>query len=194
MKMNGFLKFISISLIFTLLLTSINVSVLSGKVVAAEENKSDNYTEEDVEELAHVLEILFDKGIIYDENGVQKGFDRELVKKELSDTEYSDLISDLEDENLLYDSNEELISNNVPIFSIASKTPREAYLDKCITNELSNAFGLAAAKTIIDAIKNKSFKKAAKALLKAGIKGVGVPVTLGYILTSCLIKTDKKFK
>lgn len=200
--MNRFLRFVSFSLVVALLLTTINTTILSGKAAAATvTNDNEDYTEEDVEELAGLLEILFEKGIIYDENGTRKGYDREIFKKELAGTEYSSLIDDFEDENLLLDLDnennftyEELNFSNLPKLRAAGKTPREAYVDQCIVDELNNAFGLAAAKGLVDAIKEKSFKKAAKLLLKAGVKGVGVPVTLGYILTTCLIKGDKKFK
>lgn len=199
MKLNSFLKFVSFSLVFTLLLTSINVSVSSGKVAAAT-NKNGNYTEDDVDELANVLEVFFEKGVIYDEDGTPKGYDRDILKKELSESEYSSLIDYLEDENVLFDSDnesnftyEELDFSDLPKLRAAGKTPKEAYVDNCIVDELNNAFGLAAVTGVVQAIKEKSFKKAAKKLLKSGVKGVGVPVTLGWILSTCLVKADKKY-
>jgi|SRR5699024_1757430 len=150
MRLNFLSKFVLLSMIFTLLLMSVELSLSSGKVAAAEVNKGNNYTEDDVEELATVLEVFFDKGIIYDENGIEKSYDRELLNKELSDTKYSDIISEFEDEGLLYDSDaegnftyEKLDLSNLPTLW-AAQTPREKYVDQCIVSELNDAFGLGA--------------------------------------------------
>ncbi|GAQ18534.1 hypothetical protein OPHB3_2475 [Oceanobacillus picturae] len=200
--MNRFLRFVSFSLVVALLITTINTTILSSKVAAATVTTTDNgdYTQEDVEELAGVLEILFEKGIIYDENGAEIGYDKEIIKEELSGTEYSSWIDEIEEEGLLFNSdnenyfthNELKNNNNSPKLMAAGKSKRDAYLDKCITAKLSESFGPVAITAIVHSIRKKSFIKAAKQLLKMGIKSGGIAISLGWMLSSCIRSADKK--
>lgn len=200
MKINGFLRFVSFSLVVALLLTTINTTILSSKVEAVVNDNYD-YTEEDVEELAGVLEVIFEKGIIYDENGSEIGYDKEIINEELSGTEYSDLIDDFEEKGLFLNSDNknyfsydelENFGDVLPMVQASGKSKRDAYIDNCLVGKLSDSFGVGAITTVVEAIRQKSFIKAAKELLKVGVKGGGIVITLGWMLTSCIASADKK--
>lgn len=200
LKINGFLRFVSFSLVVALLLTTINTTILSSKVEAVVNDNYD-YTEEDVEELAGVLEVIFEKGIIYDENGSEIGYDKEIINEELSGTEYSDLIDDFEEKGLFLNSDNknyfsydelENFGDVLPMVQASGKSKRDAYIDNCLVGKLSDSFGVGAITTVVEAIRQKSFIKAAKELLKVGVKGGGIVITLGWMLTSCIASADKK--
>lgn len=190
--MKSIVKIISLSLVFSLILTTFSWSQTS-----AESNLT--YTEEDVEELANVLEVLFDTGVVYDYDGNIIGFDEEIIEREILDTQYSFLVDDIKELGLIVDNppnNKTELTENYTNYNqvVPFKTKRDAFIDQCILNKLNDSYGIAAATAIITAIKNKQWTNAAKRLIKLGIKSAPTVIiaNLGWILGSCIYAADKK--
>lgn len=190
--MKSIVKIISLSLVFSLILTTFSWSQTS-----AESNLT--YTEEDVEELANVLEVLFDTGVVYDYDGNIIGFDEEIIEREILDTQYSFLVDDIKELGLIVDNppnNKTELTENYTNYNqvVPFKTKRDAFIDQCILDKLNDSYGIAAATAIITAIKNKQWTNAAKRLIKLGIKSAPTVIiaNLGWILGSCIYAADKK--
>lgn len=185
-------KVISLGLIFSLLLTTFS---FSSSKASAESDQA--YTEEDVEELANLLEVLFEEGIVYDYSGSPIGFNKEVLDEKVLTTEYSYLINEFEEEGLIIDTSaqekrfsETLVINEIEL----ARSKRDKFLDQCVAKKLNDSYGIAAATGIVKAIRGKQYTKAAKKILALGVKGTipGIIGTLGWILGSCIYEADKK--
>lgn len=189
--MKGISKVISLSLIFSLLLTSLSISKASAESINLD------YSEEDVEELANLLEVLFEESMVYDNNGSPIGFDKEVLNEKVLTTEYSSLIDDFEEQGLIIDSSDEItesvMSNEFEVMA-KSRSKRDLFLDKCIAGKLNDSYGVAAVSVIITAIHQKQWKIAANRLIRMGVKAAPpvIIANLGWILGSCIYAADKK--
>ncbi|MGX4667806.1 hypothetical protein JNUCC74_01055 [Cerasibacillus sp. JNUCC 74] len=180
-----FLSFI----VFALLITNFSIPVNA--------SEANVYDEKEVEELANVLEILFDKSIVYGIDGGPVGYSRGILEKELSKfPEYIYLIDELEKEGVLIDDNR-LNQSSIQIRSLRRENPKWVnYSERCIRKGLSNAFGPAAITGVWEAIRDGNFKKGAKKLLKLGVKGSipGIMATAMWEVNKCNSKANKKYK
>lgn len=197
-------KLVSLSLIFFLILTSVGTPLFNNKV-SAESNEE--YTEKDVEELAGFLEILFgedgEKYLEYNDYGDFIGIKQEVLEeKGLSNQQHKKLINELEKQNLITSNKVELSSDNN--ISLASKNPvGKKYnpkwvkvRDDCLVNELKTAYGPAAFTAIYKYIKEEAWTKAAKKLLKLGIKGIVPGLISDFLWTVglCADQANKKYE
>lgn len=186
-------KIISLSLVFTLLLTSINLSKTS-----AEANL--DYTEEDVEELANVLEAIFEESIVYNDDDFV-GFKQDVLNNEVLNTEYAEIIDELEEQDLIINNNDKLLIDNnydIGISAIGKKeNPKWTKArDNCFYEKMKDSYGPAALNTIWLYIKNKDWTNAAKKLLKLGVKGnvAGIVTNMMWSIASCGDVASKKHK
>lgn len=189
--MNLLSRVVSLSLVFSLVVTF----SLGQTQVSAESDLT--YTQDDVEELANVLELLFDKGQILDHNGDWIGFDEDILEQELLDTDYSFLVDDLKEQGMIIDDaiNSEIESNiKSTNYSPMAKSPRDAFLDRCVLQKLNDSYGVAATTAIVNAIKNKQWTKAATRLIRLGVRAAPpvIIANLGWIITSCLHEANKR--
>lgn len=184
-----FFRTISITLVVSFILTSLNVQHIKAQKV------DNNYNEKEVQELAAVLELIYDKSAIYDGESEIIGFNKKILENGLKDLpEYNYLIDEFEEGNLLIQTNQS--SSEFSTFAYKRNPKWQQANNKCISRELKSAFGPAAATAIINAVKNKAWKKAAKKLLKLGIKSSlpGLMGTLGYISVKCGEEANMKHK
>jgi hypothetical protein len=181
-----FLSFV----VFALLITSFSIPVNASEANAV-------YDEKEVERLANVLEILFDKSMVYDINGEPVGYSKGILEKELSKfPEYLYLIGDLEKEGVILDDNR-LNQSSIQIRSLRRENPKWVnYSERCFRKGLNNAYGPAAITGVWEAIKKGNFKKGAKKLLKLGVKGSlpGIMATVIWEYNKCNTKANKKYK
>lgn len=93
-----FFRTISITLVVSFILTSLNVQHIKAQ-------KVDN--EKEVQELAAVLELIYDKSAIYDGESEIIGFNKKILENGLKDLpEYNYLIDEFEEGNLLIQTNQ----------------------------------------------------------------------------------------
>lgn len=104
-NMQKMTKFISLSLIVALLLTP-----FSSCKTSAESNV--DYTDEDVEELANVLEAIFEECVVYSDDGNFFGLDQDVLNDKVLNTEYAEIIDEFEEQDLIVDKSLTVIPNN----------------------------------------------------------------------------------
>ncbi|MGM0943134.1 MAG: hypothetical protein ACQEWU_19570, partial [Bacillota bacterium] len=156
-------------------------------------SEADKYDEKEVENLAKVLEILFDKSIVYDNNGTPIGFNKNIVETELSKMpDYNYIIDELEKERLLI---EDKISLS-PMRLLKVNPKWAAAKEACFRKEIKKQYGGAALTSAVDMILNGKWKDGAKKLLKLGVRGSipGIFVTIGLTNGKCGEKASKKYK
>src|SRR5690606_27719784 len=96
-----FFRTISITLVVSFILTSLNVQHIKAQKV------DNNYNEKEVQELAAVLELIYDKSAIYDAESEIIGFNKKILENGLKDLpEYNYLIDEFEEGNLLIQTNQ----------------------------------------------------------------------------------------
>ena len=66
--------------------------------------------------------------------------------------------------------------------------------NKCVGRELKKSFGPIAVTTLYEALRNKQYTKAAKKLIKLGVKGSlpGFVISLAFISNGCNAEATKK--
>ena len=203
-NMQKMTKFISLSLIVALLLTP-----FSSCKTSAESNV--DYTDEDVEELANVLEAIFEESVVYSDDGNFFGLDQDVLNDKVLNTEYAEIIDEFEEQDLIVDKSLTVIPNNrekliidknfdEDVFTINVKRKENpkwtAARDKCFYAKMKDAYGPAAFTAIYTYLKNKDWTNAAKRLLKLGVKGSvpGLAATLMWSIASCGDVASKKHK
>ncbi len=62
------------------------------------------------------------------------------------------------------------VGQGMPDTRTKKQRKRQEYIDNCIGNELSKTYGIKASKSLIQIIKSKDYKKAAKEILKKRLK------------------------
>lgn len=186
--MNRISKNAIIGIIAMLVISAMNLSMLNSKVSAGSEEVY--FTDADVEELAEVLELLFDQSTIT-EDGVIVNYNEDLLHNKLG-LEYPGIARFVENSNP-----GDITTMYIPYEPIGKKqNPKwTAESNKCVLNKLNDSYGPAAATAILDAIMNKNWTKGAKKLLQLGIKGTipGIAANLLWIAASCGDQASKKY-
>lgn len=163
-------------------------------------------TEKEVNELEKALEVVFDKASV-ENNGQVVGFKESIIKDELKGNAYYDelydslkeggpLLSDNEAEK--YSKGDNQISENALRAKGGGKWGATDWLNArngCMVRKMPDIAGISASSAVIDAITQKSWKKAAKLLLKLGGKGtvVGIAGSLVYEYGQCNAEANKKY-
>ncbi|KAB2335099.1 hypothetical protein [Bacillus mesophilum] len=142
--------------------------------------------EEDVEELANVLKVVYEEAVIKDEYGNTVGIDVEKLREEFGDIEE---FAGLEDEIIASCQTKD--SN---IIQPMHHTEYHDNMNKCVNEGIVDNFGPlvtgAALAGIVDAILDKQYTTAAKKIISAGFRGsvVGTGVTLATMFIGCMIE------
>lgn len=147
-------------------------STLSGIASAQEIKKQE---EKEIKEIAEQLEFIFEKAAIKDTNGKLIGLDIKMIEEKYGPSpELDQLKQEME------------IGSNPPI-SMYSRA-----VDDCLERKIKDGFGdligISAITTIITYITDGEYEKAAKKLIKIGIRGNAIAIagTLYYYFGTCL--------
>ena len=153
--------------------------------------------QEDIDRLASVLKVLNEHkdAIVFNEDNKSVKFKASVLQQEMSVSEYNKVITDLDKEGLVANetSYRRGVGQGMPDTRTKKQRKRQAYVDNCIGNELSKTYGIKASKSLIQIIKSKDYKKAAKEILKKETKATNVVFTLSKMLIKCQNKGVKKY-
>lgn len=152
------------------------------------------------------LKLIYETGIVTDNQGNFLGYDKEKFVNSLKKYDsYEELIQAFEDENLFININKVDVSiqSNFGTSAVACEwhlmRPTAEYRaaqNSCLSKGLKAHFGLVSSiSTLANLIYDKKFKLAASHILKLGIRSniAGAIETLGYIQYQCAEEMNKKF-
>jgi|GEM_PF-1748667 len=152
------------------------------------------------------LELIYEKGIITDNDGYFLGYDKEIFVKNLKKYDgYEEIIQAFENKNLFVDIKQADVSIHYKIETRAVACgwhllrPTAEYRaahNSCLSKGLKEHFRLVSSlSTLANLIFDKKFKLAASHILKLGIRSniAGAVVTIGFIQSKCAEEMDKKF-
>ncbi|WP_342558174.1 hypothetical protein [Metasolibacillus sp. FSL K6-0083] len=190
-------KVLSMVLVITLIYNS------TGSIVTASTNDisttDEQISENDVELLAKMLELIYESGQITEGNNII-GFNRELFEVELQGLEgYEEIITEFEKNELFVEMISPTMSTYVAACGWYLMKDKPEYLaaeNECIMEGLQANYGpVTVLATIANLIADKEFKLAAKKILALGIKSniAGIVVVLASILGECGKEMEKKF-
>lgn len=173
-------KFAAILITFVLLL-----SFVSPSFVAAKETESFN---EEVEELAQILEFVFEEAAIIDSSGNIIDLDFEKIESKYGeDPKLRQLQREMKPTTTLAGFNYKTISR-----------PNSDYANACLNKKIKNnwkeTLALANIGAIIDYALQKEFGKAAASLVKAGVRSnlIGISATLALYTGQCIVKAGNQ--
>lgn len=184
-------KVFVLMMVFTLFLTIFS-SAANAQVVNAK-----SVDEKKAEELAEMLEFLFEEAAIKDKQGNIVDLDINKIEKKFG--KKKKIIQDIKEQkdafiNKNYNVMKKCSSPNTENDSDSIVTIANAKVDNCITKKLKEEYGSiitgAIVSQIISYLWNGEYLKAAKKILKTGIKGSapGIAASISIIFFTCLWK------
>ncbi|EJA1884357.1 hypothetical protein MWQ84_002376 [Staphylococcus pseudintermedius] len=171
------------------------ISFLSEGVLYAKTFRSNVSNESEVEKNERILRVAFEEAAVYNPQKEELEFDEYALKEGLTPEEYNDLAPKLKRKGvLLSGSNSNIINYDVrPDWDkVFGKEKRTEFINKCTADELSATYGEKAAKAIAKLIVAKNYKKAAKELVKRGLKASNLVYNGGRIVGVCIYRANKK--
>lgn len=172
----GFLKIVTIFSLVMLLFTPVIVNAQKSSSVDEEER---------IAELAETLEFIYEKAVIYDEEGNVIGINEKKIEEKYGSKAVAELNK----------TKENVVSYDCQIntFGIFDNNSYVA----CVKDKLGNYFGSFLPGTlvasIIDEFSNSKYYSAAKRIIKAGFKGSAFAIAgeLAVIEVACLWQHEK---
>lgn len=166
----------------TALLISFSFSLNTAS--ALEANISEKDIDEQAEELADILEYVFEEAGIEDEHGNLVNIDTDKVEEKFGKS------PELES---LKEAIKKAENSMQPKINPDGPDGKGAEMRKCtdakIKNEWKEYIGDATGASIVNAVLSKNYKKGAKLLIKKGVKGsqAGIVYTLGKHWVQCAL-------
>ncbi|HHT9657198.1 hypothetical protein [Staphylococcus caprae] len=162
------------------------------------QNNQGSQQEEKVDRVANVLKVYneHEDAIVYDDTNQTAKVKASVLQQEMPTKEYNEVITDLDKEGMVANETTNYhrgLGEGIPDNRTKNQKKRKSYIDDCAGNELSKTYGKKAANAVKKIVLSKDYKKAAKKLVKRGVKSGNIVYTLGKILYKCTSKGAKKY-
>lgn len=177
----SFFKIVTIFSLVMLLFTPVIVNAQKSSSVDEEER---------IAELAETLEFIYEKAVIYDEEGNVIGINERKIEEKYGSKAVAEL-NKTKENMVSYDS--QISNSQIGTFGIFDNNSYVA----CVKDKLGNYFGSFLPGTlvasIIDEFSNSKYYSAAKRIIKAGFKGSAFAIAgeLAVIEVTCLWQHEK---